>query len=214
MEEFTFFSNTCIGHQMFVLLNSEYTNPFIGTLIVNDFDFVKLCNNLDFYLRKTPRFGQPSVNALQGNRRISNMGNYPVMFLDDIEIHWIHDSSELDILEKFNRRCERFFEKKRQNLCILSYSQLLVNHNSESISRLLLDFFKTNEHVIFLGPPKLLTPEITSLLNETKHFIIKPQWNNISLRRQNSVYHFNDQIQIKNDIINYLKQKSNYSFAQ
>lgn len=212
--EFTFFSNTCIGHQMFVLLNTKYTNPFIGTLIVNDFDYVKLCNNLDEYLQKTPYFGQPSQSALQGNKRILNMGNYPVMFLEDIEIHWIHDTSESEILEKFNRRRNRFFEKKRNNLCILSYSQLLINHTPESISKLLLDFFKLKEHVIFLGPSKLLVPEIKALLTETKHFIEKPQWNKISLHRKNSVYHFNDQIQIKNDIMNYLKNKPNYPFAQ
>jgi uncharacterized protein (DUF1919 family) len=28
--------------------------------------------------------------------------NFPVMFLDDIEIHWIHETSKEELLEKLN----------------------------------------------------------------------------------------------------------------
>jgi hypothetical protein len=216
--EWSFFNNTCIGHQIFVMLNeTEYNNPFIGSLIVNDHQFIKLCGNLKRYLSIEPIFGTPSSDSKwskHGTSRIQNMGNYPVMYIDDIEIHWIHEETESVLLEKYNRRRNRYLNGNFKNLCILSYSQLLNNNSTTELNELLINFFSINDHAIFLGPPKLLTNEIKRLLNSDKHYVIKPRWDNISLRRNNNIYHFNDQIQIKNDIMNYLKSLDNYSFSQ
>ena len=50
MSEIIIISNTCVGQQVHnIINNNEYNNPFIATLIVNDLDFIKLCNNINFY---------------------------------------------------------------------------------------------------------------------------------------------------------------------
>lgn len=43
-----FISNTCTGIELIKLNNIyPYNNPFIGTLIPNDFDYIKLINNFE-----------------------------------------------------------------------------------------------------------------------------------------------------------------------
>ena len=58
-DDITFLSNTCIGQQMFVetKINKPYNNPLIGSLFINDYDFIKYCGNLEYYTNITPIFG-------------------------------------------------------------------------------------------------------------------------------------------------------------
>jgi len=64
--DISFLSNTCIGHQMFnqTKLKKEYNTPFIGSLFVNDYDFIKYCSNYEHYMNINPRFGKSISNHL------------------------------------------------------------------------------------------------------------------------------------------------------
>lgn len=201
--EFSFFNNTCIGHQMFVLTNKKYTNPFIGSLFVYDHQFLKFCKNIHKYLNLIPSFNSPSDNANRGKKYYPNMGIYPVMYLDDIEIHWIHEKDENELLEKYNRRKKRFLQEyKGEIMCIFSYSQCLQDHSDDEMKRFINDFLNIeNIYTVFLGPEKY---NIKS--NENHFYIKKFEWNNISMNRNEfGILHFNDQTQIKNDIVSSIK---------
>jgi uncharacterized protein (DUF1919 family) len=203
---------------MFLLTNKEYNNPFIGSLFINDSDYVKLCSNLNYYLNLIPIFKKSLKNSKwykQGNDIYKIMGMYPIypiMFLDDIEIHWIHEKNEEDTIQKYNRRIKRYINLNNPiNLCILSFSELLNDHSKDDLDKLLNLFFDINENVIFIGPNYLLTNNIKNKLSKNKHYIIKEEWNNILLNRNDSfVYHFNNQPQLRNDIINYIHSTNAY----
>ena len=45
-------------------LNKEYNTLFIGTLFVNDYDFIRYCNNYEHYMNIKPRFGKSISNHL------------------------------------------------------------------------------------------------------------------------------------------------------
>ena len=196
----SFVSNTCIGYMTHQIINkSAYNNPFVGSLIVNDEDFVKLSGNFLYYMRQSPKFGLPNSNSVfakqSGNcwyqhRLIKKP--YPVMYLDDIEIHWIHEKSEEECLEKYNKRRLRYAETKPENYFLLSYSELLNNH--DNVEEFIERYLKSNKNAIFLGPSKY------NKFN--KNYIGINRWNNIELLRDASfVYKFNNQ----NLSVEYLK---------
>lgn len=44
-------SNSCLGMVIHQKLNKcEYNNPFIGTIIVDDFQYLELCKNIRKYM--------------------------------------------------------------------------------------------------------------------------------------------------------------------
>ena len=57
-------SNTCLGqylmHKFSIL---PYNNPFIATLIPNDNDYIKLINNLQYYLNLNPILGEAKIDS-------------------------------------------------------------------------------------------------------------------------------------------------------
>ena len=109
-------SNTCAIIEIYRTLNIEYNHPFIGSLFVIDEQYIKFCNNFDHYINCDPIIGQPNNNSLW---TLENNGiwykhravpiPYVVMYLDDIEIHWIHETDQQLLLEKYQRRLETFF---------------------------------------------------------------------------------------------------------
>jgi uncharacterized protein (DUF1919 family) len=56
MKEILIVSNSCVGvnvvHKLYP--NREYTTPFIGTLIPNDQEYLRLCNNIIYYMNLEP----------------------------------------------------------------------------------------------------------------------------------------------------------------
>ena len=56
---------------------------------------------------------------------------YPVMYLDDIEIHWIHENDKNTLLEKYYRRIERYKTENPNPLFLLCASDLCNDHTDE-----------------------------------------------------------------------------------
>ena len=213
--DITFLNNTCIGHQMFVelKLNKEYNTPFIGSLFVNDYDFIKYCSNYKYYMNVEPRFGESISDNLYSKGIIGRTWNYPIMILDDIEIHWIHEKKQdvKELLEKYNRRNERFkkFLKKtnKKIITILSYSQFLTDH--DNIEKVIEDYFKSSEdmQLIFIGPAKY-----NKVYRNNNIYIPIDSWDNFNGSRDgNYLYKINNQHIIRNNAIAWLKTQSYFN---
>jgi hypothetical protein len=86
--------------------------------------------------------------------------NYPIIHLDDIEIHCIHESSVIETLIKFKRRMERFRDIIKTNsytiFYIMTWTNLFTIHTNNDykpyISRFLSNNKDENNKYIFLGP--------------------------------------------------------------
>jgi uncharacterized protein (DUF1919 family) len=103
-QNFSYITNTCQNLNIYTRLNIPYNTPFIGSYMQDDAQYVNFCINYDYYVAQEPVFKEP----LQAQDSQSPIGvDYPVMFLGDFEIHWIHETSAADLLVKYKRRLER-----------------------------------------------------------------------------------------------------------
>jgi len=201
--ECTFISNTCCGWTLMRHYNIDpYNNPFIGSLIQCDEDYLKLINNFNYYMNFDPILGNPKQNYYK-HRDIKTP--YPVIFLRDIEVHFIHEENFTECLNKVIKRMQRYREWLNENkkiYVILSFSELLNDHND--VAFFINEFLKptTNETIIkiFLGPSKYN-------IENKQHYINVDEWNNVDLIRDESgVYNFNNQPFITNKCISYINE--------
>jgi uncharacterized protein (DUF1919 family) len=206
-------SNTCVGQ--FIIKNKNlfpYNNPFIGSLIPNDLEYIKLINNLEYYLNVEPVIGQPKENTVF---HIQNKSKYylhksiplpyPVVLLDDIEIHFIHENDNNLCIDKFKRRLNRtknIINNLNYKIFVtLSFSEFINNH--DNIKNVINEYFNGNESKLniekyFIGP--------SQFNNNSSNYINIEKWDNIELSRDSSqIYNFNDQpftIEVFSNIIN------------
>jgi hypothetical protein len=208
-------SNTCVGWMVINALHIlPYNNPFISTLIPNDNDYIKLINNLYYYLNLNPVLGDPSeysLFAIQNKSRWYKHQNintpYPVIYLDDIEIHCIHENNLNDALNKFikrfNRMKEIIYSNNYRIISLFSFSEVMNEHpHPESFFN---NFFEEPNHLIiqkyFMGPQRHNVYGSKNI-----HYIVIPEWENISAERTPSyIYKFNDQEFNKNMFLTYLE---------
>lgn len=209
MKEIILLSNTCVGFFIYRdLLKIQYNNPFIGSLIPNDLQFIEFCNNIDKYINLEPQIGEPDKNslfALQSKNKYyyhpKSNKIYPVIFLGDLEIHFIHETNELKCLQKFNERLKRFkklFNENKKIIALLSFSEFLNEHSNKQ--EIISSFFKNKTiNKIFIGPEKYN--------KNYEYYISIKEWNNILLERnQSHIYKFNNQTVIKNLFIAKIKE--------
>ena len=197
----SFISNTCVGAGLFHRFNIKpYNNPFISTLIPDDTQFVKLVNNLHYYASVLPVIETPKINYYN-HHEIKTP--YPVVFLDDIEIHCIHETDNAICLDKFSRRFERFkdFLKDSNNkvYAVLSFSELISNNDFPQ--SLITDFLQpvsTDIIKIFVGPTKWRTEQHI-------HYIGINEWDNVELtKNESNIFTFNDQGRLNDSFFNYI----------
>jgi hypothetical protein len=200
--EKSFFSNTCLGLYLFQKFDmTPYNNPFIGTLIQNDLDYIKFVNNLSSYVELDPVIGDPLQKYYEHPGIVKP---YPVIFLGDVEIHCIHEHDNTTCLEKFLRRLKRFRTFLQENkdakiFALLSFSELLNDH--DNICEIIDEFLKPSANIIkiFLGPTKYN-------VNNRTNYINIDTWDNVDLSRDEaSVYKFNNQTFTTEILYNYIK---------
>lgn len=98
---FSIISNNCWGSFMYQHLRAEYMTPFVGLFLLPN-DYIKLLENLDYYLKCDLRFTDtPKYNSEIAGKE------YPVGLLDDIEIYFMHYKDEQEAFSKWNRRLKR-----------------------------------------------------------------------------------------------------------
>lgn len=216
MKDIIFISNCCLGKTIHrEICNCEYNNPFIATLIPEDYHFIKLCKNLIHYMNCEPicdynpsneTFYSKQTNCVwYNNPEVAKY--YPIIHLNDIEIHCIHENSIDETLKKFKCRMERFKRiintNKYKIFYIMTWTNLFTIHKQNDYSPYILDFLSNNndekQNYIFLGPK-----------NYVKHkYYIDDNFFSLDIKRRID----NVNIQIDSDreslsIINYIKQNS------
>jgi hypothetical protein len=136
--------------------DNKHIQPFVGSLFVNDEQFIKVCKNFNHYMSIKPRFDKPSKKSIWATqtgyewyRHDEIEIPYPVMYLDDIEIHWIHEKDQTILLEKYNRRISRYMKIKPTCIFMLSDADLLNDHSSENY-KIMIDNFINIPTSIFL----------------------------------------------------------------
>lgn len=86
-------SSNCIGGEIYNDLGLQFTSPTIN-LWLSEADFLKMMGHLKEYLSEELTF-------------VNNGGGYPLAELKDIQIHFLHYSSEVEAKEKWYSRCKR-----------------------------------------------------------------------------------------------------------
>jgi mannosyltransferase OCH1-like enzyme len=166
----TYISNNCANLHFFFKENREYDHPMIGCLFVNDEDYINFCTNFLYYMSVEPIFGEPRKNSKWA---IQNKGiwykhdeikiPYPVMYLENIEIHWIHETDSNILLEKYKRRRERFLDIKPITVFILSCCDLCNDHTEEEHSKLVSKFLEIKTSIYITREHSDITNNITAL---------------------------------------------------
>jgi hypothetical protein len=208
-------SNTCVGSEIYKRLNKEYISPLIGTLIPNDDEYIEFIKkfqsilnspiNVTLHPKNNTSFERQSQNKYYQHRSIAVP--YPIIQIENIDIHCIHEENCDKTLEKFKRRFERSKDIIQTNnykiLNVLVFTELITEHNDYQE---IINDFLTNEDIntinIFLGPNKykIQTDNIKNIYISNSYF------DNISLERDSSfVIKANNQ-DISTDILtNYIK---------
>jgi len=91
--DFTLLTNTCIGGVIYHELGLQFLSPTIN-LWMHDKDFYKFVGNLNYYLSIPLKF-------------VESEENYPIAYLDDIQIHFNHYKTNEEAVLKWNERKAR-----------------------------------------------------------------------------------------------------------
>jgi len=136
-----------------------YRNPLIGSLIPDSEDYLKLCARLcTHYLSGDlePRFVKDDAADIDMSKEwhkttgrarwVSPTADfckkYPIMILDDVEIHWIHERCCDVVLDKFQRRLQRF--RGCTPVILVGYEFLYIQKTAAETAEFLTRF--TEEH--------------------------------------------------------------------
>lgn len=92
-KDFTIISQNCTGARIYQELGIQYNSPTIG-LYFESHDFIKFIENLEVYLDKELTFDK-------------ELSRYPIGYLDDIKIHFLHYSNNEEAYLKWNKRKKR-----------------------------------------------------------------------------------------------------------
>lgn len=102
-KDFTIISNNCWGGIISEKYGLKKNSPTCGLLIEGE-DYIKFCRKLKYYTAQQLVF----IPFQEGKYSYLYSGlSFPVAKLDDIEIYFMHYSSESEAAEKWYRRCKR-----------------------------------------------------------------------------------------------------------
>lgn len=108
--DFTIISNNCwAATAVYQPFGLRYNTPTIGLFIMDE-DYIRMLENLDFYLDSDLRFIKPNESKYYD--KISDNGkkevSYPIAVIgNDVEIHFLHYHSKDEAKTKWQRRCAR-----------------------------------------------------------------------------------------------------------
>lgn len=102
-----FLGNTCVSGWIYYYLDKGYNSPFIWHLMLDDVGFYKLMMNYQHYINQTPKFIDNDIKFGRYLQHHSIDKNYPIMRLDDVNIHFIHHKDKNKVYDKFMRRLDR-----------------------------------------------------------------------------------------------------------
>lgn len=106
-DKFYFISSDCTTTNIYPKLNRPYDTPFIASFFEDDMQYLKFCLHYDYYINLTPEFDRPPKLAVHAADPQVPLEKVAIMFLDDIEIHWIHHSGVDEVKGFYQNRIER-----------------------------------------------------------------------------------------------------------
>ena len=178
-------TSNCGNLSFYFCENREYDHPFIGCLFVIDEFYVKLCENFDHYMSIEPTCAPPNENsiwAMQNGEVWYNHNeiqkHYPVMFIDDIEIHWIHEHDSDELLNKYNRRRERYLQLKPNKMFFWSDCDMMNDHELQKYNELIYRFTSLDNSIFITRYEKI------ARFYENAHLV--KEWVNASHERNES----------------------------
>jgi len=104
-KNFCIFSNDCWGAEIYRKMQIPYNTPFVGLMMMAPC-YIKFLKDPHKYLESKLEFISESEYEKINELRTKNR-RFPVGKILDIEIHFLHYTSEKDALEKWNRRKAR-----------------------------------------------------------------------------------------------------------
>ncbi len=105
----TIVSNNCYGVGYEKSKGIDYTTPFFSMYIVLP-DYVQLLEHFNYYMSLTPSMSPGNISKYYKLPR-----KYPVLLLEDIEIHMSHDTGTAqESIDKWLRRRDRMSKDKTQ----------------------------------------------------------------------------------------------------
>lgn len=106
-DRFTIISNNCWGGEVYESYNLIKQSPTVGLFFMAS-DYIKFIYNIKKYLNQKLVFIDPKnskyIDILKNDKFY---GKYPVARLGDIEIFFMHYTSQKQVISKWNRRIKR-----------------------------------------------------------------------------------------------------------
>lgn len=107
VKDFTIISNNCWGSHIYQVADIPYQTPFVGVFLTPEC-YIKLISRLRWHLLQNLIFVKNSRYAYINQMRLKQLNFYPIGLLGgEIEIHFLHYSSENEALDKWSRRVKR-----------------------------------------------------------------------------------------------------------
>lgn len=120
-KDFSIISNNCYAGIIYQYLGLKYNTPTIGLFFFSD-EYIRFLENFEFYIHQKLEFIKTEDSKYYNELVKMGYNKAIIGKLSDIEIVFLHYSSEEEALEKWTRRCERLskniiFKFNDQNLC-------------------------------------------------------------------------------------------------
>lgn len=166
--DFTIISNNCwAATSIYQPFGLKYNTPTVGLFIMDE-DYIRMLENLEYYLSSSLKFITPSESKYY--TKISDNGSkevtYPIALLGgDVEIHFLHYHSEEEAKTKWSRRCSRV----NFNHLIVKMSLRDSGYNKDEMCTRFLRLKYSNkicfvpDTVKVKSPALISTPELTRL---------------------------------------------------
>lgn len=104
-DNFTIISNNCWGGKIYNSYGMSYMSPTIG-MVIYPKDFFLFMRKFNEYIKEQLVFIEPKESKWLNSYQKCNV-TYPIVKLNDIELHFLHYKSREEAKEKWTRRCER-----------------------------------------------------------------------------------------------------------
>jgi len=115
-------SNNCWGGEVYKFFEAKYNTPTIG-LYFDAQDYIKFLKNFRDILKKEIIFSEHESD------------NFPVGYIDDVKIYFMHFKDKEEVIEKWRRRLERLPDNDSDILFQISdrdgFSQETLNEFSK-----------------------------------------------------------------------------------
>jgi|LakMenEpi03Aug12_release.lakeMendotaPanAssembly.Ray.scaffolds.fasta_scaffold430645_1 hypothetical protein len=159
MEKYAYIGNNCIGGLIYKHFKEQYNDPFIWSLIPNDFEYVRLCRDFDDYIQCEPittTINPDSRWRKSIQRETFDDKIYPVLDVSGIEVHWIHnENQENKVVDSYKRRIVRYKDIRPKVFFLFNFFTLFQDHSHEELLELATIFNQHKHSAICLLPDDL-----------------------------------------------------------